>query len=124
MFFAIGYSLVFLPIKYTQLHSRLLSEIDGLVSAPLIDEDLGDILSSQNDLQDHNLQWLVLYSLTGYGNLLSYFIIVFSLFTWKVYFSKYPMRFLINLLVPKAFLNGMKNLFGDVTVEFDLNKDI
>lgn len=124
MFFAIGYSLIFLPIKYTQLHSGMLENINSLVSASVAEEDLGDILSSQSTLQDHDLQWLVLYSLTGFGNLVSYFIIAFAIFTWRAYFSKYPLRFVVQLLVPKIILNGLKNTFGDVQVELDLNKDI
>lgn len=123
LIFTIGFALVFLPLNYESMHSELRFSIEQLSLSSPAPDSFGDILSAQISLKEHNLQWLLVKTLTGYGNLVVYFVLAFSLFVWRLYFAKFPLRLIIKLIVPKIIIKWVNNFLDILQVDIDLSKD-
>lgn len=126
LLFTIGFALVVLPLQYDGAMNHIQ---DGLVRLTVdrdqlvADQHLGDVLSVQQFLEDHDLQWLMLQIVTGFGNLFTAAIIGLSVFVWRLFFDKVPVRYIVRLVVPKYIIERMNRLAEDFSIDINLKDD-
>lgn len=123
MIFTIIFSLMVLPSQYQELHSYIQNSAEALPLESVYPDHLNDVLAIQQSLADHNLKWLMLQIVTGYGNLLTAAIIGFSVFLWKFFFDDVPVKYIVRLMVPKIILNRVDQFMEGFEVDMDVRKD-
>jgi ribosomal protein S18 acetylase RimI-like enzyme len=123
MIFTIIFSLMVLPSQYQELHSYIQNRAEALPLGSVYPDHLNDMLAIQQSLADHNLKWLMLQIVTGYGNLLTAAIIGFSVFLWKFFFDDVPVKYIVRLMVPKFVLERFDQFTEGFDVDMDVRKD-
>lgn len=123
MIFTVIFSLVVLPSQYQELHSYLQNRVEALPFESVYPDHLSDVLAIQQSLADHNLKWLMLQIVTGYGNLLTAAIIGLSVFLWKFFFDKVPVKHIVRLMVPKNIMEWFDQFTEGFDVDMDVKKD-
>jgi ribosomal protein S18 acetylase RimI-like enzyme len=123
MIFTIIFSLIVLPSQYQELHSYIQNKVEVLPVESVYPGHLSDVLGIQQSLADHNLKWLMLQILTGYGNLLTAAIIALSVFLWKFFFDDVPVKYIVRLMVPKYIMEQFDQFTEGFDVDMDVKKD-
>ena len=93
-----------------------LEETASQISDP---ETLGIMLDVQGHLEDHNLNWLMLEIITGYGNLVALAIVGSVLLLRRVLFRKLPVVEMIHLILPSLVCDGISRITDQFGVDFE-----
>jgi ribosomal protein S18 acetylase RimI-like enzyme len=115
--------LIVLPYQYQELHSYIRNKVETLPVDVIYAGHLSDVLSIQQSLGDHDLKWLMLQIVTGYGNLLTAAIIGLSVFLWRLFFDEVPVKYIVRLLVPKSITERLNQFMEGFEVDMDVKKD-
>jgi hypothetical protein len=123
MIFTLVFSLIVLPYQFQELHSYIRSHVETMPVDAMYAGHLNDILGLQQLLADHDLRWLILQILTGYGNLLTVAIIGFSYFLWRLFFEDVPVKQIVRLIVPKLITDQIDSFAQGFQIDMDFKKD-
>lgn len=112
-------SLGYLPMIYRDVHFQIQIALDNMVGTLSISEEITDTLTvlreTQEHIESHDLRWLFLNMITGYGNIISLTVIGGSFLLRNVFFKEVPFRKMAKLMLPTFFMNvidQVTNTFG------------
>lgn len=112
-------SLGYLPMIYRDVHFQIQIALDNMVGTLSISEEITDTLTvlreTQEHIESHDLRWLFLNMITGYGNIISLTVIGGSFLLRNVFFKEVPFRKMAQLMLPTFFMNAIDqvtNTFG------------
>jgi len=122
LIFTLGFSLVILPNQYNAARIRIQDRVEEMTFISMTDH-LTDVLSIQKSLEEHDLKWVFLNIVTGYGNLLTAAVVGIIVYLWRLFFVDVPVRYIIRLIIPRYILERM-NRFGEgFSVDMDIKRD-
>lgn len=114
----IGFALVYLPANFERSHLMLNRVLEASLTQPLAGaEDLSDLISLQQYLEDHDIRWLLVSIVTGYGNVVSFIIIGLAVFLWRTYLKDFPLQGLIQLALPEYLIKAVKNFSSEFWID-------
>lgn len=123
LIFTVGFSLVVLPSQYDSIHMRIQNSIESMSYDLIYPDHLGDVLSMQKTLEDHDLRWVFLKIVTGYGNILTAAIVGIGIVAWRLFFEKVPVKYILGLVVPKYIMNRLEKISEDFRVDMNIQND-
>ncbi len=118
------FSLVVMPWQYEQLQLQIKQQLTVVVDQNPAPEIIRDVLSVHRNLEDHDLKWLLLNVITGYGNLLTLAVAALAFALWRLFFDKVPLRHFIRLIVPKIIIREIDRFGEDFRIDMDVTRDM
>ena len=124
---ALLFGMFYVPINFQYVHDGLdmnvipLSNTYRQMDKATQMSQMQLLIQAQENLSEHNIDWLLLNIFTGYGNLAAIFLLVSSYLIRQVFFKDFPLSRVIELLLPSFLANRLRNIFIGLGVE---EKDI
>lgn len=121
VFFLILFALTVLPSRYGELHSGLVADLNTLTVSQLTEGELSTLVETQQHLELHNLRWLLIQTLTGFGNLLALGVAGIALLGWRTLFREVPLAVLVRLFVPEFVIRYATRIGKNLRLDFNLS---
>jgi hypothetical protein len=123
LIFTLGFSLVYQPREYEVSHGNLQQQLLIFASGQADSEDLGYLIDLQQYLEEHNVEWIVVNTLTGYGNILTLILVGTSLVFWRAYFKDIPLSAVLALLLPQKVKELLDKIADSIKLDLELEDD-
>ena len=119
---ALGLSLGYLPIIYSDVHKEVQSTLDEFVDKLENPEDLSATLSTladtQEQLESHDFRWLFISTISGYANIITLTVIGGSLIIRKAFFEHIPISVIARLVLPDFIIKVAKRTTGTLGIQY------
>jgi len=119
--FTIVFALILLPNRYEALHAHIQNQVEIMTFDP---DHLNDILSIQESLEEHDLRWVFLKIITGYGNILTASIVGACIVLYRLFFDKVHVKYILRLIIPNYIMERI-NRFGEgFSIDMNIKNEI
>lgn len=109
-------SLGYLPYIYDDVHNDIQNGLDDLMGTLSVSEEISDTLTvlreTQEHIESHNLRWLFLNIITGFGNIISLAGIGGILLIRNVFFKEIPFRRMAELILPTFLIKAIDKIIS------------
>ncbi|HRE25948.1 MAG TPA: hypothetical protein PK954_04890 [Anaerolineales bacterium] len=123
LLFTVGFSLVWMPWNFDQLHLGLRDRVSAFALTAASAAEAADLIALQGYLEDHDLRWVMLSILTGYGNMVSLAAAASAVVLWRVYFGAAPIRTLLRIFLPRYAIGLGKWFVERFQLDLDVQRD-
>ena len=104
-------SLVYLPMIYNDVHDQIQIRLDNLTGTLSASEGITDTLTvlreTQEHIESHDLRWLFLNTITGFGNIISLIVVGGILLIRNIFFKEIPFRRMAEYILPTFVIEAV-----------------
>lgn len=104
-------SLVYLPMIYNDVHDQIQIRLDNLMGTLSASEGITDTLTvlreTQEHIESHDLRWLFLNTITGFGNIISLIVVGGILLIRNIFFKEIPFRRMAEYILPTFVIKAV-----------------
>lgn len=115
---AVGFSLVYAPTRYLGVHTQLRDAWVRLIELP--EANQFEISYLLDQIEAHNLSWLMLKIVTGFGNVMALVIVGGALLLRKTVFKKTSVPQILYWLLPRYIFNPLSSTLHLLGLDFQL----
>ena len=116
-FTSIGFGMLRLPTRYLRLHVAVQAALGQAAIRTVEASDLEFLISIQDHLTRHDLQWLLLQALTRFNNLIVLLGLGIGLLLRSVLFKNISALDLLRLLLPRAGYRVVNHAVGSLGLD-------
>lgn len=124
---SLSFSAIYLPVQYSTLYANtqttLIEYIDTFQSRIVNSStELSSLLSLEDFLLNHDVNWLILKLFSGYGNMAAAITIIGGIVIKKVFLSDVEASAVLSLLLPSKLFNYLNKYISQIGWE-DIHRD-
>jgi hypothetical protein len=119
----LSFSLIVMPWRYERLQLDIKQQLTIAVDQNPSLDNVKDILGVHKNLEEHDLKWLLIIVVTGYGNLVTFVVAGLSFALWRLFFGNVPLRNFIRLIVPKIVIRQIDRFGEGFRIDMDVSRD-
>jgi hypothetical protein len=120
LFIALGFALIYQPRTYEVSHTNVQQELLNFANGQMSNEDLSYVIEIQQHLENHNVEWIVLSTLTGYGNILTLLFVGSSFLFWRAYLKDIPLASVLALLLPGRVNTILERVANNIKLDLNI----